>query len=127
MFVDDTAALAELVGDVLSARYLRLRLQVFPEDEEREDLSEGVTAKLVCTYRGTGLRYGISSGSSTLEQTFIVPTGAPILLRGQLWPESPPSGFSCRSVSYDEAQEARLTLTLAPEPDPTGPPLLETH
>jgi len=46
------------------------------------------------------------------------PTGAPILLRGTLWPEHPRSGLLHRSPPIEGTGETRLVLVLDPVDDP---------
>jgi hypothetical protein len=47
-----------------------------------------------------------------------VPTGAPILLRGTLWPEQPKSGLLHRSPPIEGSGETRLLLVLDPMDGP---------
>lgn len=43
-----------------------------------------------------------------------VPTGAPVLLRGSLWPPKPETGLLHRSPPIEETGEKRLVLVLDP-------------
>ena len=52
------------------------------------------------------------------SQVFMVPTGAPILLRGTLWPTVPRSGLLHRSPPIEGTGETRLMLILDPVSDP---------
>jgi hypothetical protein len=47
-----------------------------------------------------------------------VATGAPILLRGTLWPGDPPSGLMHRSPPIEGTGETRLVLVLDPVDGP---------
>ncbi|AHM04714.1 hypothetical protein roselon_02387 [Roseibacterium elongatum DSM 19469] len=116
--VDDIAALADLFAELMRARWLRLRLDVVTTNACRRFHIDAVTARLVCTYRGTGTQYGISTDGGEPRRIFTVPTGAPILLRGTLWPEAPASGLLHRSPPIEGSGETRLVLVLDPVDDP---------
>jgi len=118
LLVDDTAALADILAGLTPARYLRLRFDVITTNACRKFHIDTVTARLVCTYRGTGTQYGISTDGSEPRHVFTVPTGAPILLRGKLWPEPTTSGLLHRSPPIDGTGETRLVLVLDPLEDP---------
>ncbi|MEM7671620.1 MAG: DUF1826 domain-containing protein, partial [Pseudomonadota bacterium] len=77
-----------------------------------------VTARLVCTYRGTGTQYGISPDGRDPQRVFTVPTGAPICLRGTEWPDDQTSGLLHRSPPIEGTGETRLVLVLDPIVDP---------
>lgn len=47
-----------------------------------------------------------------------MPTGAPIPLRGTLWPEGPRSGLLHRLPPIEGTGETRLVLVLDPVDDP---------
>lgn len=112
--LDDVSALAEIFADVMKAPYLRMRLQAVTSNACRKFHTDAIAARLVCTYRGTGTQYGISAGDKDPERVFTVPTFAPILLRGSLWPESPASGLRHRSPPIEGTGATRLVLVLDP-------------
>jgi len=116
--IADVAALAKLFTQMMDARYLRLRLDVVTTNACRKFHIDAVTARLVCTYRGTGTQYGIAADGREPARVFTVPTGAPILLRGTRWPFPPPSGLLHRSPPIDGTGETRLVLVLDPVDDP---------
>ena len=116
--VDDIAALADIFAGLMRARWLRLRLDAVTTNACRRFHIDAVTARLVCTYRGTGTQYGISTDGADPRRVFTVPTGAPILLRGTLWPAHPPSGLLHRSPPIEGTGETRLVLVLDPVDDP---------
>ena len=115
---DDIAALSEIVAGLMRARWLRLRLDVVTTNACRRFHIDAVTARLVCTYRGTGTQYGISTDGAEPSRVFTVPTGSPILLRGTLWPQHPRSGLLHRSPPIEGTGETRLVLVLDPVDDP---------
>ncbi len=116
--VDDTAALADIFSGLMGAPCLRLRFDVITTNACRKFHIDAVTARLICTYRGTGTQYGFSTDGAEPRRVFTVPTGAPILLRGTLWPESPKSGLLHRSPPIAGTGETRLLLVLDPVFDP---------
>jgi hypothetical protein len=117
-FADDISALADTFAGLMQARWLRLRLDVVTTNACRKFHIDAVTARLVCTYRGTGTQYGISTDGAEPARVFTVPTGAPILLRGTLWPERPRSGLLHRSPPIESTGETRLVLVLDPVDGP---------
>ncbi|MEL7257488.1 MAG: DUF1826 domain-containing protein [Pseudomonadota bacterium] len=114
----DIVSLADMFSDLMSARFLRLRLDVVRTNACRKFHIDAIKARLVCTYRGTGTQYGVSSDGHDPKRVFTVQTGAPILLRGTLWPAQPPSGLLHRSPPIEGTGETRLVLVLDPVDDP---------
>jgi len=114
----DIALLADVFSDLVSARYLRLRLDVVTTNACRKFHIDAITARLVCTYRGTGTQYGISRDGAEPQLVFTVQTGSPILLRGTRWLETPRSGLLHRSPPIEGTGETRLLLVLDPITDP---------
>ncbi len=115
--VDDAAALADIFAGLTPAPYLRLRFDVVTTNACPKFHVDAVTARLICTYRGTGTQYGISTDGTEPQRVFTLPTGAPILLRGTLWPERPKSGLLHRSPPIEGTGETRLVLVLDPISD----------
>ena len=116
--IDDTAALADLFAGLMRAPYLRLRFDVVTSNACRKFHTDVVTARMICTYRGMGTQYCFSTDGGKPGRVFTVPTGAPILLRGTLWPERPKSGLLHRSPPIEGTGETRLVLVLDPVTDP---------
>ena len=75
--IDDIAALADLFAGVMQTPFLRLRLDVVQGNACRKFHVDAITARLVCTYRGTGTQYGIGAAGADPARIFTVPTGAP--------------------------------------------------
>ncbi len=115
---DDIASLADIFCELMNANFLRLRLDVVTTNACRKYHTDAVTARLVCTYRGTGTQYGTSTDGNDPALVFTVQTGAPILLRGTLWPERPSSGVVHRSPPIEGTSESRLVLVLDPVENP---------
>ncbi len=118
VLVNDIAMLANLFADLTKARYLRLTLEVVTTNACRKFHIDAVTARLICTYRGTGTQYGISTDGNDPARIFTVPTGMPMILRGTLWPSDPPSGLLHRSPPIEGTDQTRLVLVLDPVTDP---------
>lgn len=116
--IDDAAALADRFAALVRGPYLRLRFDIITTNACRKFHIDAVTARLICTYRGTGTQYGCSAGGAEPSRYFTVPTGAPIILRGTLWPERPKSGLLHRSPPIDGTDETRLIFVLDPVLDP---------
>lgn len=116
--INDITILAELFCEIMNAKYLRLRLDKISDNACSKFHKDAVTARLVCTYRGTGTQYGFSDHNQTPNQIEVVPTGSPIIMRGTLWSEIPISGFLHRSPPIEGMGKTRLLLVLDPVADP---------
>lgn len=114
----DTAALARVFAKLMQTPFLRLRFDVVSTNACRKFHIDTVTARLICTYRGSGTQYGFSMDDGTLAHVASVPTGAPFLLRGKLWQENPDAGLRHRSPQIEGTGETRLVLVLDPIADP---------
>lgn len=114
----DIAGLAQHFAALMGAPYLRLRLQSVTTDACRKFHIDAMRARLICTYRGPGTQYGISTDGAEPRRVFQVATGAPMILRGTLWPETPKSGLLHRSPPIAATEETRFVLVLDPVEDP---------
>lgn len=112
--VDDIAMLAQRFANLFEVSYVRLRLQVVTTNACRKFHRDAITGRLVCTYLGTGTQYGTAGPGADPAAVFTTPTGAPILLRGSLWPPDPDDGFLHRSPPIEGSGETRLVLVLDP-------------
>lgn len=115
--IGDIAALADIFAGLTGAPWLRLRLDVVTDNACRRFHIDRVTARLVCTYRGTGTQYGFRGGDEPAD-IHTVPTGAPFFMRGTLWPPRPDPGLLHRSPPIEGTGETRLMLALDPIHDP---------
>lgn len=57
---------------------------------------------------------GFLGAGKTPNNIVTVPTGAPVLLRGSLWPPKTETGLLHRSLPIEETGETRLVLVLDP-------------
>ncbi|WP_349359890.1 DUF1826 domain-containing protein [Stappia sp.] len=121
LFVEDVAALTGRFCDLMRTTWVRLRFDVVTTNACRKFHIDAVTARLVCTYRGPGTQYGVSTDGVEPDRIFTVPTGAPILLRGTLWPQKPPSGLLHRSPPIEGTGQTRSVLVLDPVDAPVEP------
>jgi hypothetical protein len=116
--IDDISALATTFADVMKAPFLRLRLARVTSNACRKFHVDALRARLICTYRGTGTQYGISTNGTEPQRVFTTPSGAPIVLRGTLWAEQPRSGLLHRSPPIEGSGETRLVVVIDPILDP---------
>ena len=122
LLVDDVAALAHIFAELMRVQFLLLHLDVVATDTCRKFHTDAVAARLICTYRGTGTQYRLSSEAGAAQRIFTVPTGSPILLRGTLCPKRPGSGLLHRSPPIEGTGETRLVAILDPVTDPAESP-----
>lgn len=118
MLIDDIATLADHFTNLTEARHMRLRLEVVTTNACRKFHIDAVTARLICTYRGTGTQYGISTDGADPRRVYTVATGMPMILRGTLWPSDPASGLLHRSPPIEDSNETRFVLVIDPIFDP---------
>ena len=118
LLIEDASALASIFASVMNSAYLRLRFDVVNTNACRKFHVDAVTARLICTYRGTGTQYGLSENRDSPERITTLATGSPMILRGTRWPETPTSGLLHRSKPIAGTDETRLLLVLDPIEDP---------
>lgn len=119
MLIDDIAALADIFAALSGSPYLRLRLDRVSGNACRRFHVDAVTVRLICTYRGPGTEYGEGQGhDDSPREVFNAPTGAPLILRGKLWPGHGTSGFLHRSPPVEGTGQTRLVLVLDPVAEP---------
>jgi len=116
--IGDIAALSAIFARIMDTTYLRLRLDVVTTNACRKFHQDMLTARLVCTYRGTGTQYGLCIDGNDPEQIFTAPGSSPILLRGSLWPTKDMPRLLHRSPPIEGTGETRLVLVLDPVSDP---------
>ncbi|MEM6743626.1 MAG: DUF1826 domain-containing protein [Pseudomonadota bacterium] len=117
--VADVQRLASAFAAAMGAGRLRLRFDAVSGDACRKFHVDSLTARLICTYRGSGTQFGTSPNLATRAEppvVFAAPLAAPLLLRGTRWPETPASGLLHRSPPIEGTGETRLLLVLDPAP-----------
>jgi hypothetical protein len=111
---EDISDLAARFAEMMRAPYLRLRLDAITTNACRKFHVDAIYARLICTYRGTGTQYGISPDGEDPKRVFTVGTGSPMVMRGTLWPQNPPSGLLHRSPPIAGTGETRLVIVIDP-------------
>ncbi len=112
--ITDIAQLADHFAALMSAKWLRLRLDVVTTNACRKFHVDAVTARLICTYRGTGTQLGIAENGNDPTDILTVPTGAVTVLRGTKWPTETHTALRHRSPPIEGTGETRLMLILDP-------------
>lgn len=111
---NDISDLATRFAEIMRAPFLRVRLDAITTNACRKFHIDAIYARLICTYRGTGTQYGVAQGDDDPRRIFTVATGAPMLMRGTLWPQNPGSRLLHRSPPIAGTGETRLVLVLDP-------------
>ncbi|MEL6373601.1 MAG: DUF1826 domain-containing protein [Pseudomonadota bacterium] len=119
ILADDISALAAAFADLTQAAFVRLRLDVVNTDACRKFHVDAISSRLICTYRGTGTQYGVARDGEQPDRVFTAPVGAPLVLRGKLWPAKQPSRLLHRSPPIAGTGETRLVLVVDPLDDAT--------
>ena len=117
----DILEMAERFAELMDARYLRLRLDVISTNACRKFHRDAVTARLICTYRGSATQIGNASNGRDPKIIKQIPIGTPILLRGTLWPEHSYSHLVHRSPPIEGTGETRLLLVIDTVESPHDP------
>ncbi|WP_255449698.1 DUF1826 domain-containing protein [Shimia ponticola] len=110
----DINQLSETFATNMVADYIRLRLDVVTTNACRRWHIDSIFARLICTYRGTGTQVGNAVDGAEPTNARTTPTGAPLALRGSLWPEIPPANLRHRSPVIEGSGETRLLLVVDP-------------
>ncbi len=115
---DDIAALAEIFANLMKTSFIRLRLEAVKDDACHKFHMDAVTARLICTYRGPGTEYGLSTDGGDPTQVFAAPTGSPMILCGSKWSgRTSTERLLHRSPPISTSGQARLMLVLDPVQD----------
>lgn len=112
--INDVTHLAEGFAELMETEWLRLRLDVVTSNACRKFHMDAIKARLVCTYCGTGTQYGVAENGNDPARITTVEAGAPMVMRGTLWPNEPETGLRHRSPPIEGTGEVRLLLVLDP-------------
>ena len=118
----DVQMLAHQISVINPLERVRLRLEPVSDDACTKMHIDAVVARLICTYRGPGTVLGVQTGSTETEE--MVPTGAPMLFKGKLWPSDTAPTLRHRSPRISGTGVTRLVLVLEGCPDDA---FLPTH
>ena len=113
---EDVQALACVLGNILSTSQIKLRIELVRGDACRKFHRDRVRARLICTYAGPGTEYGRADGGDQPRLSETVPTGAPILLKGSLWPTRSQRSVLHRSPPVEGTGAFRLVVVLDEAP-----------
>ena len=116
-FIAHAQQLSDAFMHIMKAPYLRLRLDVTSHNACSRFHIDAMTARLICTYRGTGTQYGLANAAEDPETVHTVPTGAAIVLRGKRWPPKAKVDLVHRSPPIQGTGQTRLVLVLDPIAD----------
>lgn len=109
MLAGDVAALGFIMGEIMETSLLHVRLDVVTTDACRKFHVDNMTARMLCTYRGTGTQVA-QAGSEDSPVT--VSAGQAILLRGVRWPGNEETTLLHRSPPIAGTGETRLLLAI---------------
>ncbi len=118
---DDFIAHAQQLSDafmhIMKAPYMRLRLDVISHNACSRFHIDALTARLICTYRGTGTQYGLVNAAGDPKTIHAVPTEAAIVLRDKRWSSKAKVDLVHRSPPIQGTGQTRLVLVLDPISD----------
>lgn len=119
LLIDDIAATAHVFSELTNVRYVFMTLEAITTNSCQNFHIDAISARMVCTYRGTGTQLSARPETGQLRRVYTTPTGAPVLMRGTLWPEHPNATLQHRSPPIEGKGETRMVLTLdvVSEPD----------
>lgn len=107
---EDAARLATHLRSVEAAELIRLRLEPISDNACAKFHIDTVTARLICTYRGPGTQITLDELEG--DPVCTVDTGAPILLKGKLWPQLQGVRLKHRSPPIEGTGLTRLVMVL---------------
>ena len=109
---NDIAELARFVSRADCRPLVRLRLETITGDACSRFHIDYVRSRLICTYRGPGTQISQSSSGDQPVDISDVPTGAPILLKGKLWPRATNLSLMHRSPPIAGTGVSRFVIVL---------------
>ena len=114
LLASDVAALAFIMSKVMDTPQLHVRLDVVSNDACRRFHIDNMTARMLCTYRGTGTQLA-AAGEEDRPTT--VDASDVVLLRGKLWPSTEETALLHRSPPITGTGETRLLAVIDPATD----------
>lgn len=112
--ITEIQLLADTFAKLMKVSALLLRLDVITTNACKRFHIDAVSARLICTFRGTGTQLVAAESADDPGAVLTVSRGSPILLKGTLWPDAPASGLLHRSPPIEGTGETRLVLVLDP-------------
>ena len=112
--ITEIQMLADSFAALMKVSALLLRLDVITLNACKRFHIDAVSARLICTFRGTGTQLVAAESAGDPGAVLTVSRGSPILLKGTLWPDAPASGLLHRSPPIEGTGETRLVLVFDP-------------
>ncbi len=110
----DISALAVMYSQIMRLRNIRVRLDVISDNACAKFHIDHVSARLLCTYRGTGTEYGLAQNGQTPDKVDRLGTGSVGLFRGTQWPSREQTALVHRSPPVTGSDAVRLLLVIDP-------------
>nr|WP_070961472.1 DUF1826 domain-containing protein [Hyphomonas sp. Mor2] len=107
---EDAERLAHCVRDLAGTAKVRLRFEPVFDNACSKFHIDNVTARLICTYLGPGTELSLAHLPTEAPQRVL--TGAPILLKGKLWPGPGELQLHHRSPPIAGTGTVRLVMVL---------------
>lgn len=111
MLASDIAALGFLMGEIMETPLLHLRLDVVSTNACRRFHVDNMTARMLCTYRGSGTQLAQPGAAAS---PLSVSLCSAVLLRGRRWPGTEKTGLLHRSPPIEGTGETRLLAVIDP-------------
>ncbi|MEC8037395.1 MAG: DUF1826 domain-containing protein [Pseudomonadota bacterium] len=112
--ITEIQMLADTFAALMKVAAVLLRLDVITSNACKRFHIDAVSARLICTFRGTGTQLVAAESAGDPGAVLTVSRGSPILLKGTLWPDAPASGLLHRSPPIEGTGETRLVLVFDP-------------
>ena len=112
--ITEIQMLADTFAALMKVAAVLLRLDVITSNACKRFHIDAVSARLICTFRGTGTQLVAAESADDPGAVLTVSRGSPILLKGTLWPDAPASGLLHRSPPIEGTGETRLVLVFDP-------------
>lgn len=119
LLASDVAALAFIMSKVMNTTHLHVRLDVVSNDACRRFHIDNMTARMLCTYRGTGTQLAVAGEE---DRPTTVGASDVVLLRGKLWPSTEETTLLHRSPPITGTGETRLLAVIDPATDHRSAP-----
>ncbi|MEX0305155.1 MAG: DUF1826 domain-containing protein [Leisingera sp.] len=114
MLAGDIAALGFLMSEIMETPLLHVRLEVVTTNACRRFHVDNMTARLLCTYRGTGTQLAQPGAEAA---PLSVSPGSAVLLRGRRWPGKEQTALLHRSPPIEGTGETRFLAVIDPAMD----------
>jgi len=114
LLAEDVSSLAGHFSRISGHERMHIRLAVVQGNACHRFHVDYVSARLLCTYRGSGTQFGPAGEDGTPTTVDQMRAGDVGLFRGRLWPGDIPCGLLHRSPPIEGTDETRLLLAVDP-------------